>query len=77
MNKILILIILLIGFSVSAQRVDQQIHSNTDLSCRNGAMHQMIDDETYDVKHYHIDVEISISTEYIQGNVFILADAVE
>jgi len=34
-------------------------------------------DETYDVRSYHIDVEISIDVEYIKGSVLIIADAVE
>lgn len=64
------------GSSIIAQRIDQKINDK-NLSCRNGKEYRMIDDETYDVKHYHLDLEISLDTEYIEGNVLIVADAVE
>ena len=56
------------GSSINAQRVDQKINDK-NLSCRNGKEYRMIDDETYDVKHYHLDLEISLDTEYIEGSV--------
>jgi len=65
----------LLNISIYAQRVDQKWHD--DLSCRSETAILELTDETYDVKHYHIDVEISISVEYIKGSVFIIADAVD
>ena len=66
---------ILLNFSIYAQRVDRKWHD--DLSCRNKTSILELTDETYDVKQYHIDVEISIYVEYIKGSVFIVADAVE
>jgi aminopeptidase N len=65
----------LFSISVYAQRVDKKWHD--DLSCRSTTSIRELTDETYDVKLYHIDVEISITVEYIKGSVYIVADAVE
>jgi len=74
---IVYLFFMLFGSFANAQRINQKMSSKNNLSCRNGNVHQMIDNETYDVKHYHLDVEISLDIEYIKGNVLIVADAVE
>ncbi len=65
----------LLNDSIYAQRVSQKWHD--DLSCRSKSPIRELTDETYDVRSYHIDVEISIDVEYIKGSVLIVADAVE
>jgi len=74
---IIFLIFILSVVPACAQRINQKMLHHNELSCRNSNKFHMIDDETYDVKHYHIDLEISLDVEYIEGNVLIVADAVE
>ncbi len=62
-------IVFLLNFSVYAQRINQKWQD--DLSYRKETAILELTDETYDIKHYHIDVA------YIEGSVLIVADAVE
>jgi aminopeptidase N len=65
-------LLLLISFNVNSQHVrhnphvENLIHSS-DL--KYGAQRSLSNDTTFDVNFYHLDLEISIDSAYIQGNV--------
>lgn len=62
----------------SGQRIDDNVlHDKLNSSCNKNYKALIFNNSTYDVKHYHIDVEIGIDQQYINGSVFVLAVANE
>ena len=69
---LLSLLLLFIYTNVNSQYVNQNPHSRSNIHSQNRdfkATRALSNDTTFDVKFYHLDVEIAIDSAHIQGNV--------
>jgi hypothetical protein len=64
--------LLLIGLNVNSQHIRHNPHIENRIHSLNpkfATQESLANDTTFDVKFYHLDIEVSIDSVYIQGNI--------
>jgi aminopeptidase N len=63
--------------NVMAQRIDPHAFDSEHLNQKNETLKALSNDERIDVKFYHLDLEISLDSTYLSGNVGIMFEVLE